>query len=358
MNGTKLSEHPVFEPLKHHAKVKLTELSDEFPPEFNYFHKDRVVIKAISACTGTAKANSKAIMSLAGIYDGIVNGHITQNTILVEQSSGNTAKELAKNCIDVGLRFEPIMNQFMPAAKLNAVRVLAGGLVQPRLVSSGGAQLARELGLQKGFYNPDQYGKRWNPSAQCNMLAPQALADNEDAAAIFLLAGSCGTPMGFAEYVRRMGLPIEVKMVVVAGHEDLSGGKNLFKIKEDVLHDWGKYFPEEEILQAPRYQSILLSYLSWPFVVKRGHGIRFMFGHSFGATVFAAFQWVEARKQDGTLDKYRRKSDGKILLLTFGADDYSGYTDLYASELEDSVLGAPRTLPPLEVLLRVNAYRV
>jgi len=293
-------------------------------------------------------------MSLAGIHDGILNGEVTQDTIIVEQSSGNTAKELAKNCIELGLRFEPIMNQFMPAVKLNAVRVLAGGLVQPRLVSSGGAQLARELGLQKGYYNPDQYGRRWNPSAQCNMLAPQALSGNEDAAAIFLLAGSCGTPIGFAEAVLRMGIPLEVKMVVVAGHEDLSGGKNLYKIKEDVLQDWRKYFHEEELLQAPRYQSTLLSYLSWPYVVNRKRGLRFMFGQSFGATVFAAFAWARARKLDGTLDKYRRKSDGKVLLLTFGADDYSGYTDLYASELKDSVLGAPRKLPPLDELLRIN----
>jgi len=357
MNGItrNLAKHPVFEPLKNHSLVKLTETSDDFPPEFNYFHRDGVIIRAVSACTGTAKANSKAMMALAGIYDGVINGHINQDTTVVEQSSGNTAKEMAQVCIELGLRFEPIMNQFMPTPKLNAVRVLAGGLVQPRLVSGGGAQLARTLGQQEGFYNPDQYGKPWNPIAQRDILAPQALAgSNEDAAAIFPLAGSCGTPIGLAEKARRMGLPIEVKMVVVAGHDDLSGGKNLFKIKEEVLHDWRTYFPEEGLLQAPRYQSILLSYLSWPYVVKRIRGLRFMFGHSFGASVWAAFEWANARKKDGTLDKYRRKTDGKVLLLTFGADDYSGYTDLYASELKDSVLGAPRKLPPLDELLCIN----
>ncbi len=352
MNGTKkLLEHPLFNQLKHHVWVKLAVTSDEFPAEFNYFHNDGVVIKAVSACTGTAKTNSKSMMSLAGLYNGVLSGHIEQDTVIVEQSSGNTARELAGHCIELGLRFEPIMNQFMPAAKLNAVRVLAGGLIQPRLVSSGGAQLARQLGEQPGYYNPDQYGNAWNIEAQCDMLAPQVIAGNEDAAAAFFLGGSCGTPIGVAKAVAKMGLPLEVKMVVVAGHEDLSGGKNLFKIKEDVLHDWRSYFPEEELLQAPRYQSILLSYLSWPYVVRRGPGLRFMFGHSFGATVFAAFAWVETRKRDGTLDKYRRKSDGKVLLLTFGADDYSGYTDLYASELKDNVLGMQRELPPLDVLL-------
>lgn len=347
---TKLSEHPVFDPLKNHRHIKLAETSDEFPPEFNPFHRDGVIIKAISACSGTSTVNSKAMMSLAGIYYGIANGNVNQDTIIVEQSSGNTAKEMAKVCIELGLRFEPIMNQFMPASKLNAVRVLAGGLVQPRFASSGGAQLARSLGLQDGYFNPDQYGGTWNPLAQREMLAPQVLAGNEDASVAFFLAGSCGTPIGVAAATHRMGLPLEVKMVVVAGQEDLSGGKNLFKIKEEVLHNWCGYFPEDELLYAPRYQSILLSYLSWPYVVKRSHGLRFMFGHSFGATVFAAFEWVAARKLDGTLDKYRR-SDGKILLLTFGADDYSGYTDLYASELKDSVLGDYRKLPPLEMLL-------
>jgi len=40
MNGIagKLEKHPVFEPLKNHSLVKLTETSDDFPSEFNYFH--------------------------------------------------------------------------------------------------------------------------------------------------------------------------------------------------------------------------------------------------------------------------------------------------------------------------------
>lgn len=78
-----------------------------------------------------------------------------------------------------------------------------------------------------------------------------------------------------------------------------------------------------------------------------------MFGQSFGATVFAAFDWVEARKKDGTLDSYRGPN-GKVVVLTFGMDDYQGYTNIYLSELKDQVLGSPRNLPPLEELLKFD----
>ena len=356
MHGTKaqmLLEHPVFDLIRHHQSVKLAETSDPFPPAFNPHLNDGVEYRAVSACTGTDMANGKSMMAAYAFYNGIEDGFITLGTTVVESSSGNTGPEMEKIALELGLNMRLVLKQSMPPPKLDRARVLSSDRVHTELVTREGAHLAREIGKQPGFYNPDQYGRDWNPHAQATFVAPQVFRGNEDAAAAFVLGGSCGTPLGFKRYVEKVGLRTEVHMVVAVGHEDLSGGKNLHQLKSDVLHNVFAVFPEESILRAPRYQSNLLSWLSWPYVVKRERGLRFMFGQSFGATVFAAFDWVEARKKDGKLDSYR-SPDGKVVVLTFGMDDYQGYTNIYLSELEDQVLGSPRSLPPLEELLKFD----
>lgn len=347
-------EQPIFDPIRYHAQVKLAETSDPFPPAFNPHDADGVEYRAVSAAVGTDQANGKGIMALYAFYDGIEAGLITPDTTVVESSSGNTGPEMQKVALSLGLRMNLILRQTMPSGKLNRARALCDGRVRTELVTTGGPELAREIGRQPGFYNPDQYGRAWNPQAQAAFLAPQVFAGNEEAAAIFVLGGSCGTPLGFARYVRERGLETKVHMVVAAGDDDLSGGKNLSQVKADILHDVFSVFPEETILQVSRDQANLLAWLSWPYVVKRSRGLTFTFGQSFGATVMAAFAWVEREKRRGTLDAHRRGRGGKVVVLTFGMDDFQGYLDIFLGEIKDRWLGSQRELPRLDELFALG----
>lgn len=345
-----LLAHSIFDPLRNHRKLRLVETSDSFPRAFNPHTDLGVEYRAVSLAEGTDQANGKGMMALHAFYDGIGKGFIHSGITTAEPSSGNTGPEMQKIALELGLPFRLILKRSMPPAKLERALALCDANVRTELVSGGGAQLARELGKQPGFYNPDQYGREWNIDAQATYIAPQVFEQNSDAAAIFVLGGSCGTVLGLKRYVETYGLPTQVKMVVAAGHDDISGGKNLSQIKADILHDVFSQFPEKEILEAPRQKANLLTWLSWPHVVKRSRGLRFMFGQSFGATVFAAFNWVEARRRDGTLDDYRDKHD-RVVILTLGMDNWEGYIRLLLSELKETVLEGPRTLPPLDELL-------
>lgn len=336
----------IFDPIRHHSNIKLAETSDPFPHAFNPHHADDVVYRAVSACVGTDQSTGKRMMALHAFWDGIKEGHIQEDTTIIESSSGNTGSEMQK--IALAKRFKMrLLVGTMPTVKLNRIRVLCDGRVK---FEKGNAKLARELGKLPRNYNPDQYGRPWNPYAQATYLAPQVFKGNEGAAAIFVLGGSCGTPLGLAQHVRERGLQTKVHMVVAADNDHLSGGKSLQQIGDDILHDVFSVFPEEEILRASRAQANLLAWLSWPHIVKRSRGLQFTFGQSFGATVMAAFAWVEARKRDGTLDLHRGP-DGKVVILTFGMDDYQGYLDVFLGEIKDRWLMGLRELPPLEELL-------
>lgn len=340
-------EDPIFDPIRHHQEIKLAETSDPFPPAFNPHFADNVEYRAISACVGTDQSTGKRMMALHAFWDGINEEHINEDTTIIESSSGNTGPEMQKIALAKRFKMRLLVRGTMPTVKLNRIRALCDGRVK---FEEGNAKLARELGLLPGNYNPDQYGKPWNPHAQATYLAPQVFKGNEDAAAIFVLGGSCGTPLGFAQHVRERGLKTKVHMVLAAGTDDLSGGKNLQQVKDDILHDVFSVFPEQDILYASRAQANLLAWLSWPYIVKSSRGLQFTFGQSFGATVMAAFAWVEARKRDGTLDLYRG-SDGKVVILTFAMDDYQGYLDMFLGEIKDRWLMGLRELPSFEELL-------
>jgi cysteine synthase len=345
-----LLDHPVFDPIRHHEHLTLAVTSDPFPPTFNPHHTDGVEYRAVSLATGTTNANGKRMMALYAFYDGIERGLITPDTIVDELSSGNTGPEMQKVAMQIGIRFNLFLRPTMPPPKLERARALRGGVVD---VQFGDAARVREMGKLPGHYNPDQYrgGKGWNAHAQEVFLAPQVFEGNENAAAIFVVGGSWGTAFGLQRYATEYALRTKVVPVVAAGRDDISGGKNLEQTKNDILDDVFATFPEESIMQVPRDQATLLSWLSWPYVVRYDRALHFLFGQSFGANVGAAFAWVETHKRAGTLKRFEN-SKGKVVILLIGMDDFQGYTNIYLSELRDDVLNGPRVLPPLEELLQ------
>ena len=351
-----LLEHPIFDALRYHEQIKLTETSDPFPQAFNPHFGDRVEYRMVSAAAGT-QANGKAMMALQAFYEGIERGLVTKDTTVVEASSGNTGPEMLKVAMELGISMTLILKRSMPREKLDRACVLCDDTVKTLIVPNKVAQLAREMGAAPHFCNPDQYNPHgWNKRAQGHILAPQVFGEhskNKNAAAIFVLGGSCGTPLGFAEHAKTEGLRTQVHMVAAAGHDDISGGKNIHQIKSDILYPEKVFevFPEETILRAPREKANFLTWLSWQYVVKRSHGLRFMCGQSTGANIFAAFDWVEARKQDGTLDRYRGQ-DEKVVILIYCMDTYEGYANLLMSEMKEAQLELPRELPPLAELLQ------
>ncbi len=347
---------PVFDPIRYHEQILLATTSDPFLPAFVPPHHAALGVeyKAVSAARGTSSMSGKRMMALFAFFDAIKEGLLGPGMTGVEASSGNTGPEMQMVAMQLGITFILILQNSMPRPKLERASVLVDRNVQTLNVSGGGAKLAREMGNDADKHNFDQYrgnANGWNATAQGTFLAPQVFAGNEDAAAIVLVGGSWGTALGFRNYVKAQGLRTKVVPVIAAGRQDISGGKNMEQTEQDILESVFPIFPKESILRCPRDQATLLSWLSWPYVVSRKRGVQFMFGQSFGATVRGAYEWVEARIKDGTLDSYRN-AEGKVVVLTFGMDDFQGYTNIYLSELPDFVLNGSRVLPSLEELFQ------
>ncbi len=345
-------EHPVFDVLKHPEAFTLAVTSDPFPDAFNYFAEDGVVIKAVSAARGTCNMSGKGTMARRAFQKAIEEEFLRPGMRAIEASSGNTGPEMLGVAMQIDVPFTLLLSNSMPPPKLERARALTDGNLR-RLF--GNAKLAREMAeADENLYNFDQYSgdpNGFNAWTQGHILAPQVFTGNEDAAAIFVVGGSWGTALGLDWYTKNHGLRTKVVAVVAAARQDISGGKNMGQTKNDILRSVLDIFPEDTILRCPRDQATLLSWLSWPYVVSASRGVQFNFGQSFGATYRGAIEWVLARKADGTLDSYRN-AEGQVVLLTFGMDDFQGYTNIYLSELPDWVLEGPRKLLPLEELMQ------
>lgn len=314
----------------------------EVPSAANAFARDNVVLK-IAAGVGEAP-NHKAPMAREGILDGIWKGLIQPDTIVVEGTSGNTGAGMADVCNKLGLRFKAIVSNDVPSSKLDIIRALGDDIgFGSSEKGETTVDCARRLGLQPGWYNPDQYAGDWNPSTHYRYLAPQLFGQTR--VSVFVTpGGTMGTCLGIDRYARNHNLQTKVIPVMCAEGQEVPAARTLARVKRDIRLPWQEHFPESEIEFATRYASFLLSYLSWRLIPAQ-------LGPSFGLAFVGALKFLRKHRDAGTLDQFRHPDDGKIYVVVFGADDYRPYIALYlALRLYEGAFarGVPKNL--LEII--------
>jgi hypothetical protein len=325
------------------GKMRLVQLSDPFPPELNPLFDEHVVIRAAGvpgseATHGTIIRHSKSIIGRRGILHGIQTGRIHHKspttgrpTQVVEATSANTGQSMALACQRLGIPFMPIVKSDTPPTKIEEMEKV-GDLIKVSKhydLSETTVQKARRLGAQPGWYNPDQYGSDWNWIEQRDRLAPQLFeqaiqAFGEEPSLLVLPAGTMGTAIGNQMYVQSKGLHTLVVPVMCAPQQEVPGARTRASIELDILFDWKGLFGER-IEYGPRYESILLSYLSWP-------ALPHPLGPSFGLGFYGALSFLRKHQQAGTLDQLRRKN-GEISVVLFGPDSNALYQHVYPAVL-------------------------
>ena len=168
-------------------------------------------------------------VACAMIEDGIKNGTINSETVIIEPTSGNTGIGLAGVCASKGLQLILTMPDTMSVERRKIVTALGAKVVltQGRLGMKGAIAKAEELKIEYGnAFIPQQFENPSNPAIHEITTAKEIIKDLDGNVDIFIASvGTGGTITGTARGLKANNINVQVIAVEPASSAVLSGGK-------------------------------------------------------------------------------------------------------------------------------------
>ena len=195
------------------------------------------------------------------IEQAIDRGDVEHGTVVIENSSGNTAMGLAMMAVMHGLHCRMVVRQQTSKEKLNALRamgvelVLVDGDLPPEDPESYNQKARRLAAETPGAFFPDQHNNRLNNEAHYRTTGPEIWEQMEGRIDAFVAGiGTGGTVCGVARFLKERDPNVKVIAVDPEG---------------SVFYDWfhrrelvrpGRYLVEglgdEEIIGCPEWELI------------------------------------------------------------------------------------------------------
>ncbi|MFZ2968359.1 MAG: cysteine synthase A [Sulfuricurvum sp.] len=163
------------------------------------------------------------------IKTAMAEGKITQETLIIEPTSGNTGIALASICAALGLSLTLTMPESMSIERRNILKALGANVVLTP--SALGMQGAIDEANRLCEANPQaivlqQFANPANPQIHRETTAQEILRDTEGKVDIFIAAvGTGGTLTGTGEALRAALPTIEIIAIEPKDSPVLSGGK-------------------------------------------------------------------------------------------------------------------------------------
>ncbi|HEU0192610.1 MAG TPA: 2,3-diaminopropionate biosynthesis protein SbnA [Gaiellales bacterium] len=270
---------------------------------------------------GSIKLKAAAEMVTAAERDGA----LTADSILVESSSGNLGVALSMLTANKGYRFVCVTDARCNPAAVRLMRALGaevhviteespdgGGLLGARLAH------VRELrACDKRYLWLNQYANPANPGAHYRTTAPAIAQRFPDLDVLFIGAGTCGTLMGCARYMREWQRQVRIVAVDTVGSVIFGGppGRRLIPGVGAAVH-----LPQldesyvDDVVMVPEAETIR----TCRRLARRG----FLFGGSTGTVVSGALDWL-SQNGGGDLTTVAISPDlGEHYLETVYADEW------------------------------------
>ena len=167
-------------------------------------------------------------VACAMIEDGIRQGKINSETVIIEPTSGNTGIGLAGVCAAKKLKLILTMPDTMSVERRKIVMALGAQVVltQGRLGMKGAIAKAEELKVEYGnAFIPQQFDNPSNPQIHTATTAREIIEDTDGKVDIFIASvGTGGTITGTARGLKEYNNDIKIIAVEPAGSPVLSGG--------------------------------------------------------------------------------------------------------------------------------------
>lgn len=168
-------------------------------------------------------------VAMAMIEDGIKQGNINKDTVIIEPTSGNTGIGLAGVCAAKKLRLILTMPDTMSVERRKIVMALGAEIVltQGRLGMRGAIAKADELKEKYGnAFIPQQFENPSNPEVHRLTTAKEIMDDMDGNVDIFIASvGTGGTITGTAQGIKAVKPDVKIIAVEPSGSPVLSGGQ-------------------------------------------------------------------------------------------------------------------------------------
>ena len=247
---------------------------------------------------GSIKLKAAAHMIQAAERSGVLGAE----SVLVESSSGNLGVAMSMITASMGARFECVTDvRCNPAA----IRLMESYGAVVRVVSEPGADggfLGARLALVRQLCERDdryvwlnQYANPDNWGAHYRTTGPEIIKQFPDLDVLFVGAGTTGTLMGCARYIRDEGLPIRVVAIDAEGSVTFGG-----RPTRRLIPGLGTS-TAPQILDASYVDDVVL--VSEPESIgmcRRLAAKGFLFGGSTGTVVAGALRWLQTHDMAGS----------------------------------------------------------
>jgi len=169
----------------------------------------------------------KERIALSMIDAAIADGRVTQDTEIIEPTSGNTGIGLACVCAARGLALTLVMPESMSEERMRIVRALGAKLLlsPAKEGMAGSIRLANELAARTpSAYIPMQFANPNNPKAHHQTTAMEIWEDTQGQVDIVVAGvGTGGTITGLGRSLKMLKPAIQTIAVEPAGSAVLSG---------------------------------------------------------------------------------------------------------------------------------------
>ncbi|MFF2189442.1 2,3-diaminopropionate biosynthesis protein SbnA [Streptomyces sp. NPDC058155] len=264
-------------------------------------------------------------------------GRLSEDSVLVESSSGNLGVALSVIAADKGYRFVCVTDNRCNLATRRMMEALGTEVYTVTRPAKEGGFLAARFdhvralcASDPGYVWLNQHANPYNWRAHQDTTAPAIARQFPNLDVLFVGAGTTGTLMGCARYFRESGRPVTVVAVDTVGSVTFGG-----PAQPRMVPGLGAGV-RPELLDASYVDDVVM--VSEPETVRacrRLAAAGFLFGGSTGTVVAGARRWLDAHRPGEELTAVAIAPDlGERYLDTVYQDSW--VRDVYGdAELED-----------------------